>query len=182
MRVPGLPIWDCKRGCNNRAQMCAQLSATNMIGKTSVERLYLVLGLPKNTLCVSCPCAPTTPTIHCATISRFLCNSFPQMALSIIHQVILPSPGTLLAILKSGHSSLRVRLVHSWAAGGSNVWILLPRALGRRCPQKSFEVNTQNLIKQHWTTAMHFIQQTSLRRPPTGHGAEATRTRYWVGE
>jgi len=26
-RVPGLPIRDCERSCNNRAQMCAQLSA-----------------------------------------------------------------------------------------------------------------------------------------------------------
>jgi len=30
MRIPGLPIRDCTTGCNNRAQMCLQLSAINV--------------------------------------------------------------------------------------------------------------------------------------------------------
>jgi len=46
-RVPGLPIRDCARGCNNRAQMCAQLSAIDVTARTFFERLYLVLGLCK---------------------------------------------------------------------------------------------------------------------------------------
>jgi len=39
-RVPGLPIRDCTRGCNNRAHMCAQLSAIDVTEKTIFERLY----------------------------------------------------------------------------------------------------------------------------------------------
>jgi len=48
VRVPGLPIRDCAKGCNNCAQMCAQLSATDVTAKTFFERLYLVLGLLKH--------------------------------------------------------------------------------------------------------------------------------------
>jgi len=40
----------------------------------------LVLGLGTFGPWVNCPCAPTTPTIHCKTLSRFLCNFFPRMA------------------------------------------------------------------------------------------------------
>jgi len=78
-RVPGLPIRDCARGCNNSAQMCTQLSAIDVTTKTFFERLYLVLGMRKIAPWVKCPYAPTTPTIHCTTISRFVCNFFPQM-------------------------------------------------------------------------------------------------------
>ena len=46
-RVPGLPIRDCTRDCNNRAQMCLQLSTIDVTAKTFFERLYLVLGLCK---------------------------------------------------------------------------------------------------------------------------------------
>ena len=79
-RVPGLPIRDCARGCNNCVHTRAQMSAIHVTSKTIFERLYLVLGLRNLALCVSCPCAPTTPTIHCTTISRFLYNFFPRMA------------------------------------------------------------------------------------------------------
>jgi len=79
-RVPGLPIRDCARGCNNRAQMCAQLSPIDVTAKTFFERLYLVLGLGTFGLWVNCPYAPTTPPIHLTTISRFLSNSFSRMA------------------------------------------------------------------------------------------------------
>jgi len=48
--------------------------------KTFFERLYLFLGLRKFAPWVNCPYAPTTPTIHCTTISRFLCNFFPRTA------------------------------------------------------------------------------------------------------
>jgi len=48
-RVPGLPIRDCARGCNNHAHMCAQLSAIDVTAKIFFERLYLVLGMHKIT-------------------------------------------------------------------------------------------------------------------------------------
>jgi len=99
-RVPGLPIRDCARSCNNRGHTHPQLSATVVTEKTFFERLYLVVGLRKIAPWVNCPYAPTTPTIHCTTISRFLCNFFPRMDpqffWSTIHQVIWPSPGTIL--------------------------------------------------------------------------------------
>ena len=88
----GTPYRDCARGCNNRAQMCAQLSAIDVTEKTFFERLYLVLGLRKIALCVSCPCAPTIPTIHCTTVSRFLCNCFARMA---PHFFVHDSPSNL---------------------------------------------------------------------------------------
>jgi len=97
--VPGLPIRDCARGCNNRAQICAQLNAIDVIKKIFFERFYLVLGLRTFGPWVNCPYASTTPPLHCTTISRFLSNFFPPMAPHFfwytIHQVIWPSPGTL---------------------------------------------------------------------------------------
>jgi len=86
MRVQGLPIRDCARGCINRGYMWLQLSAIDVTQKTFFERLYLVLGLCTIALCVSCTFAPTTPTVHSKTISRFLCNFFPQMALHFFGQ------------------------------------------------------------------------------------------------
>ena len=59
-----------------RTTMCA----THVTEKTFFERLYLVLELRKIAPRVNCPYAPTTPTIHCTTISRFLCNFFSRMA------------------------------------------------------------------------------------------------------
>jgi len=46
-RVLGLPIRDCARGYNNRAQMCTQLSAIDVAAKTFFERLYLFQGMRK---------------------------------------------------------------------------------------------------------------------------------------
>ena len=77
MRVQGLPIRDCARGCINRGYIWLQLCAIDVTEKTFFERLYWVLGLRKIALCVSFPNAPTTPTVHSTTISRFLCNFFP---------------------------------------------------------------------------------------------------------
>jgi len=98
-RVPGLPIRDCARGCNSRAQICSQLSAIIVTEKTFFERLYLVLGLSTFGPWINCPYAPTTPPIHFTTISRFPSNFFHRMAPQFfwytIHQVIWPSPGTL---------------------------------------------------------------------------------------
>ena len=39
MRVPGLPLRDCTRGCNNHKQMCTQLSTIDVTEKTFFERL-----------------------------------------------------------------------------------------------------------------------------------------------
>jgi len=99
-RVPGLPIGDCWTGYNNWGHTRPQMSATNMTGKTFFERLYLVQGLGVFGPWVDCPCAPTTPTIHCTTISRFFVQSFSTKGpliflVSTIHEVIWPSPGTL---------------------------------------------------------------------------------------
>jgi len=79
-RVPGLPIRDCARGCTNSGQSRPMMSAIDVTAKTFFERLYLVLGLGTFGPSVNYPCAPTTPTVHSTTISRFLCNFFPRMA------------------------------------------------------------------------------------------------------
>jgi len=79
-RVPGLPIRDCARGCNNRGQSRPIMSAIHVTEKTFFVKLYLILGLRKIALCVNCPYALTTLTVHSTSISRFLCNFFPQMA------------------------------------------------------------------------------------------------------
>ena len=79
-RVLGLPIRDCARGFNNRGQSRPIMSAIDMTAKTFFESLYLVLGLHKIAPWVNSPYAPTTPTVHTTTISRFLCNFFPRMA------------------------------------------------------------------------------------------------------
>ena len=52
------------------------MSAINVTAKTFFERLCLVLGLGTFGPWVNCPCAPTNPTVHITTISRFLCNFF----------------------------------------------------------------------------------------------------------
>jgi len=99
-RLQGLPVRDCARGCNNRAQMCTQLSAIDVTARTFFERLYLVVGLRKIAPWVNCSYASTTLILQWTTISRFLCNVFPRTAPHffpiMIHQVIWPSPGTLI--------------------------------------------------------------------------------------
>jgi len=97
-RVPGLPIRDCARGCNNRVQKCAYLSTIDVTARTFFERLYLVLRLRKIAPWVNCSYASTSLIIHCTTISRFLCSfcprTAPQFFSIMIYQVIWPSPGT----------------------------------------------------------------------------------------
>jgi len=80
MRVPGLPIRDCARGCNKREHTRTQLSAIDVTAKVFFERLYLVPGMGTFGPWVNCPSALTTPTVHYTTISRFPCNFFPRMA------------------------------------------------------------------------------------------------------
>ena len=59
------------------------------------DRLYLVPGMRPFALWVNCLYAPTTPTVHSTTISRFPYNFFPRVAphflVIMIHQVIWPS-------------------------------------------------------------------------------------------
>jgi len=79
-RVLGLPMRDCARGCNNWYQSRPMMSSISVTAKIFFERLYLVLGLRKIVPWVNCPYAPTTPTVHPTTISRFSCNFFPRIA------------------------------------------------------------------------------------------------------
>jgi len=78
MRVPGLPIRDCARGCNNCVHTRAQMSAIDVTKKILFERLYLVPGMGTFGPWVNCPYALTTPTVHYTSISRFPCNFFPE--------------------------------------------------------------------------------------------------------
>ena len=79
-RVQGLPIRDCTRDCNNCGHTRPQMSAIYVTEKILFERLYLVSGMGTFGPWVSCPYAPTTPTVHPTTICRFPCNFFPRMA------------------------------------------------------------------------------------------------------
>ena len=78
-RIPGLPIRDCARGCNICVNMRAQMSAIDVTKKILFERLYLVSGIRTFAPWVNRPYAPTTPTVHSTTISRFPWNFFPRM-------------------------------------------------------------------------------------------------------
>jgi len=80
VRVPGLHIRDCAKGCNNCVHARAQMSAIDVTKMILFERLYLVLGMGTFEPWVNCPYAPRTPTVHTATISRFLCNFFHRTA------------------------------------------------------------------------------------------------------
>ena len=77
--VPGFPIRDCARGCTHRGQSRSMMSAIDVTPKTLFERLYLVLGMGTFGSWVNCNYAPTTPTVHSTTISRFSYNFFPRM-------------------------------------------------------------------------------------------------------
>ena len=85
LRVPGLPIRDFARGCNNRGHTRPQLSEIDVTEKTFFERLYLVLVLRKFAPLVNCPYAPTAPTIQSTTISRFLCPGWALIFFGQIH-------------------------------------------------------------------------------------------------
>jgi len=98
-RVPGLPIRDCARSCNNREHMRTQLSAINVTEKAFFERLYLVSGLGTFGPGVKCSCAPTPPPFTQQLFLDFREFFFPEWPLiflvSTILQFIWPSPGTL---------------------------------------------------------------------------------------
>jgi len=80
MRVPGLPIRDCAESCDSSVQMCTTVNAIDVTENVFLERLYLVSGLGTFGPWVSCPYAPTTPTVYTPTISRYHCKFFPRMA------------------------------------------------------------------------------------------------------
>jgi len=92
--------------CTSCAQMCTSLRTIDVKEMTFFERLCLVLGVGTFVLCVNCPHAPTTPTDHSTTISRFPCKFFPKCPLIFfqhaIHQVLCTSPGTLDVTLPLG--------------------------------------------------------------------------------
>jgi len=73
----GTPIRDCARGCNNCGHTRSQMSAIDATKKILSERLYLVPGMGTFRPWVNCLYAPTTPTVHSTTVSRFPCNCFP---------------------------------------------------------------------------------------------------------
>jgi len=111
----------CKRllqlftyACTNKVNRCDE--------QDTIWGLYLVPGIDTFGPWVNCPYAPTTPTIYMTTISRFLCNIFPRMAHHFfgypIHQVIWPSPGTLVPVPSSrrGNRDLLIR----WPINRSN--------------------------------------------------------------
>jgi len=79
-RVPGLPIRDCARGCNNCNHTWPQINTIVVTEKILFEHFCLVLGMSTFGPWVNCPYAPTTPTVQTTLISRFMCNFFPQMA------------------------------------------------------------------------------------------------------
>jgi len=73
-RVPGLPIRDCARGCNNRGQSRPMMSAIEVTAKLFFDRLYLVLGLHKIAPWVNCPYAPTSLVCVCVCVCLCLCE------------------------------------------------------------------------------------------------------------
>jgi len=99
MRVPGLPIRDCAISSKKLVPRVAQVSAIDVTEKTIFERLYLVPGLRQFAPRVNCPCAPTPPPLTERLFLDFRVIVFSRWALiflvSMIRQVIWPSPGTL---------------------------------------------------------------------------------------
>jgi len=106
-RVPGLPIRDCARGCNNCVHTRPQMCAIDVTKKILSERLYLVPGMGTFEPWVNGPYAPTTLTVHTTNISRFPCNFFPPIAPHFFghHDSPSTSPGTLIALRVPGRLS-----------------------------------------------------------------------------
>ena len=102
-RVPGLPIRDYAVSSNNLVQRRSKLSAIDVTAKTMFERLYLVPGRTPIYAPSQLSLCTHTPTTHSPAISRFPCNFFRKWPIiclvSMIRQVIWPSPGTLVQVL-----------------------------------------------------------------------------------
>ena len=113
VRVPGLPIRDYTRGCNNSVHTCAQMSAMDVTKKIRFERLYLISGMDTFGPWVNCPYAPTTLIVYLTIISRFLCNFFPKMAPHLFDHHDSPSN-----LAESRYPRLGTLLPHS--AGNCN--------------------------------------------------------------
>jgi len=77
-RLPGLPIRDCTRSCNNREHTRTQLSAIDVTEKAFFERLYLVLGLSPFEPRVNCPYSPTPPPLAPQLFLDFRAIFFPS--------------------------------------------------------------------------------------------------------
>jgi len=126
-RVPGLPIRDCARGCNNCVHTRAQMSATICDRKDIFWAFVLVQGLGIFGPWVNCPCAPTTLPIHFTIMSRFLSNFFSRMAPQFfgctIHQVSgrVPVPswgrGNRDCLLETAQEAVTIACtrMHRWA-------------------------------------------------------------------
>jgi len=92
-RVPGLPIRNCADISNNLVPRGTKVNTVDVKAKAFFERLYLVPGLRKNESFVTSPSAP---------------DYFSIFLVSMIRQVIWPSPGTLIHLW-----SLKVRFVET---------------------------------------------------------------------
>ena len=99
-RVPGLPVRDYARGCNNRGQTWPKLSAIDVSEKTFFERLYLVSGMGTSSSWALSQLSLCTHNSDCSINNYFsiFVQFFPKWPLNffviMIHQ-IWPSPGTL---------------------------------------------------------------------------------------
>jgi len=78
-RLPGLPIRDCARGCNNRAQMCVQLSA---LAVRERHFLTFVFGSRIAQNCALCQLSVCTHKFDHSLHNYFSIsvNFFPRMA------------------------------------------------------------------------------------------------------
>ena len=93
-RVPGLPIRDCAKSCNNREHTETQLSAIHVTAKAFFERLYLVLRLNPFEPRVKCPYAPTPPPLAHSYFLISVQFMWPLVFCQhTIHPVIWQSPG-----------------------------------------------------------------------------------------
>jgi len=69
--VPGLLYWDCAGSINSWVPKHSKVSDINETAMKILLRLYLTPALSPFEPRVNCPYAPTTPTVHVTTISRF---------------------------------------------------------------------------------------------------------------
>jgi len=119
-RVPGLPIRDCARSCNNCGHTRPQMNTIDVSRKILFDRLYLVSGMSTFGPWVNYPYSPTTPTVHSTTISRFLCIFFPRMAPHFFGHHDSPSN-----LAKSRYPPPESAFNWHGASAGHNLFILL---------------------------------------------------------
>ena len=101
-RVPGLPIRDCARGCNNCVHTCPQMNAIDVTKKDTIwafvfgSRIGHIWALSQLSLCThNSDCLLSVVQLFLEFRAIFF-PEWPLIFLIItIHQVIWPSPGTL---------------------------------------------------------------------------------------